>query len=172
MDILERYLGYEAWTLRYMIVRSRELTRAQLHQEFDIGNGTLHATLSHIIRNIEVWRDLMRNGLQSGGVHEYPPLHDNADNYLQRYEEAMADFSQLARELATAGRLDETYMDILDKPPTAKSYGGTILHLLTHTTVHRWEVQHILQRLGITDIIEGDALSWEAQNNAAMTSST
>jgi hypothetical protein len=33
--------------------------------------------------------------------------------------------------------------------------------LLTHTTVHRWEMQHMVQRLGVDDLIEGDALSWE-----------
>jgi len=158
MDILERYLGYEAWTLRHMIGRTREVSRAQLHQQFDIGQGTLHSTLTHIIGNLETWTDLMR-----GDLRDHPPIHDYTDAYLQRFDAAIADFSAFARSLAADGRLDETYMDILDKPPKAKSYGGTLLHVLTHTTVHRWEVQHILQRLGVKDLIEGDALSWEAQ---------
>ena len=55
-------------------------------------------------------------------------------------------------------------MDILDTPPRAKTFGGTLLHVLTHTTVHRWEIQHMLQRLGLNDLIEGDALSWDMRN--------
>ena len=57
--------------------------------------------------------------------------------------------------------LDETYE--MDNPPVFKTFGGTILHVLTHTTVHRWELQHILQRLGIADLIEGDALTWDTR---------
>ena len=39
-----------------------------------------------------------------------------------------------------------------------------ILDVLTHTTVHRWEIQHMLQRLGLSDLLEGDALSWEMKH--------
>ena len=35
MDILDRYLGYETWTLRHFIERCRELSPDQLHQPLD-----------------------------------------------------------------------------------------------------------------------------------------
>ena len=157
MDILDRYLGYEAWTLRYFIERCRELAPSQLHQPFDIGHGTVHDTINHIIVNIEVWTDLMRER----PVRDLPPIAANPDSYLQRFDAAMADFADYARLLAAEGRLDETYLDVLDTPPQSKTSGGTLLHVLTHTTVHRWEIQHMLQRLGISDLIEGDALGYE-----------
>ena len=157
MDILDRYLGYEAWTLRYFIERCRKLTPSQFHQPFDIGHGTVHETLNHIIGNIEVWADLMRERL----VRDLPPIPANPDSYLQRFDAAMTDFAAYARLLAAEGRLDETYQDALDTPPQSKTFGGTLLHVLTHTTVHRWELQHMLQRLGLTGLIEGDALGWE-----------
>ena len=162
MDILERYLGYEAWTLRHMIQRCQELSTEQLHQPFDIGLRSLHKTLAHIIGNLEVWTDLMHERT----VREVPPFADNAEAYLQRFDAAIADFAEFARQLAAEHRLNDTYIDVLDNPPKAKTFGGTVLHLLTHTTVHRWEIQHMLQRLGIDDLIEGDALSWEAQHAA------
>ena len=157
MDILERYLGYETWTLRHMIMRCQELTPTQLLEPFAVGPGSLHVTLTHIIGNLEVWTDLMR----AREVRALPPLEADADAYLQRFDAAMDDFSAYARTLAAQNRLDDTYLDVLDNPPQAKSYGGTILHLLTHTSVHRWEIQHMLQRLGLDDLIEGDALGWE-----------
>jgi uncharacterized damage-inducible protein DinB len=161
MDILDRYLGYEAWTLRYMIRCCEALSTEQLHQRFDIGHGSLHETFTHVIGNLEVWTDLM----QARPVRDLPPLADNAADYLQRFDAAMADFAGCATSLAAANRLDESYLDVLDNPPQTKSFGGTLLHVLTHTTVHRWEIQHILQRLGpetLTEpMIEGDALSWE-----------
>lgn len=157
MDMLYRYLGYETWTFRYFLERCRELTPAQLHQQFDIGNGTVHGTINHIIVNIEVWTDLMR----ARSVRSLPPVAANPDSYLQRFDEAMADFAEYARLLQAEGRLDKTYLDVLDNPPKPKAFGATLLHVLTHTTVHRWEVQHMLQRLGLSDLIEGDALGYE-----------
>lgn len=160
MDILDRYLGYEGWTLRHMISRCQELSTEQLHQPFDIGHNTLHETLTHVIRNLEVWTDL----LAERPVRTLPAIDAHAASYLQRHDAAIAEFSELARTLAAQNRLDDTYVDVLDNPPTTKSFGGTLLHLLTHTTVHRWEVQHMLQRLGL-DVIEGDALSWERRRH-------
>ncbi len=49
MDILDRYRSYEAWTFRHFIVRCRDLTPSQLLQLFDIGYGTVHATVDHIL---------------------------------------------------------------------------------------------------------------------------
>lgn len=60
VDILDRYLGYEAWTLRHLLIRCHEISPAQLHEAFDIGQGTLHETVKHIICNLEGWTDLMR----------------------------------------------------------------------------------------------------------------
>lgn len=157
MDILERYLGYEGWTLRHFIGRCGELTPAQLRQRFDIGHGTLYETLAHIIENLEMWTDLLRER----PVRDLPPVPDNVEDCLKRFDAAMSDLSDCARRLAADGRLDETYVDVLDKPPTRKTFGGTVLHVLTHTTVHRWEMQHILQRLGVGELLEGDALGWE-----------
>jgi uncharacterized damage-inducible protein DinB len=159
MDILDRYLGYEAWTLRHLINRSQEVSREQLHQPFDIGQNTLHNTITHIIGNIEIWTDLMRER----PVRQLPPLFDSVESYLDRFDAAMADFTGCAQGLAADNRLDSTYVDVLDNPPEAKTFGGTLLHVLTHTTLHRWEMQHMLQRLGLKDLIEGDALSWESR---------
>lgn len=163
MDILDRYLGYEAWTLRYFISRCRDLSPSHLHQTFDIGNGTVHATLDHIIGNLESWTDLMRER----PMRHLPPLTGSTDSYLQRFDETMADFTDCARALVAEGRLDDTYVDVLDTPPSPKTFGGTLLHVLTHSTVHRWEIQHMLQRLGLNDLIEGDALSWDTKHRLA-----
>lgn len=157
MDILDRYLGYESWMLRHMILRATELSQQQLHQEFDIGHRTLHKTITHIIENLEIWTDLVCER----PVRDLPPIEDNTQSYLQRFGRAMTEFDQVARKLVAQNRLDDFYTDVLDNPPRQKTFGGTLLHLLTHTTVHRWEIQHILQRLGIQNLLEGDALGWE-----------
>jgi len=63
MEILDRYLGYEAWTFRYFIERCREVAPAQLRQQFDIGHGAVHDAIVHVIGNLETLTDLMRGRL-------------------------------------------------------------------------------------------------------------
>jgi uncharacterized damage-inducible protein DinB len=59
MDLLDRLLGHDAWTTRQLLDRCQELTEEQLDRPFDIGHRTVRATLLHMIRNVEVWADLM-----------------------------------------------------------------------------------------------------------------
>lgn len=51
---------------------------------------------------------------------------------IARFDAAAADFAALARAVAAAGRLDELWTDLLDDPPRTKTYGGAILHVVTH----------------------------------------
>ncbi len=108
--------------------------------------------------NIEIWTDLMagrtprRNMVTGQSVLELQ----------KRFELAFEDFAHVSRHLSDAQRLNETYLDVLDEPPKRKTYGSTILHVLTHDHMHRAEILHMLQRLGIQGLIEGDILSWEA----------
>jgi uncharacterized damage-inducible protein DinB len=159
MDILERLLGHDLWTTRQLLERCRPLTAEQLDRTFDVGHGSLRATWDHLIGNVETWTDLM-----SGGP--LPEGHDEAAPTLPvlaaRYGLAAARFGALARALSAEVRLDELWTDVLDNPPTRKSYGGAIVHVLTHSHAHRIEILHILARLGLTDLPEGDVLSWEA----------
>ena len=54
------------------------------------------------------------------------------------------------------------WTETLDEPPQRKTYGGAITHVLIHNAQHRSEILHLLQRLGVPDLPEGDVLSWEA----------
>lgn len=160
MDILERLLKYDVWTTRHLLERCRELTEAQFDQEFDIGHRTLRKTWVHVIGNMEVWTDLIyeRPVQEPPKLKPYPEL---VDGLMERLDTVGADLSAIALKLAAEGRLNECFVDVLDQPPVKKTFGGAIAHLVIHSAQHRNEILHILQRLGVQDLIEGDVLSWE-----------
>lgn len=158
MNILNDYIEYETFQTRHFIESCRDLTPEQLHQSFDIGQGSLHETIAHLTRNLEAWTDIM---LEKPGrqFHRFP---DEVDALLAMFDSAMAEFSGHARAIISENRLDDLYVDTREDPPLSQSYGGTILHVLIHTTGHRQEIQHMLQRFGITDpLIDGDYIQWE-----------
>jgi uncharacterized damage-inducible protein DinB len=167
LDILERLVRYDAWTTEQYLALSADLTDEQLDRPFDLGPGTLRQTWLHLIGNVETWTALMRGRAQRPAA---PPAIPPAMAALRaRFEASAPDFAALARELAAANRLDELWTDVLDTPPQRKSYGGAIAHVLMHNAQHRSEICHMLQRLGVSAVPEGDVLSWEAAMRAGRT---
>ena len=69
----------------------------------------------------------------------------------------------MSRRLADEHRLEDHWVDVLDNPPTEKTYGGAIAHVITHDMHHRAQVLYMLDKLGLNDLPEGDLLGWEMQ---------
>ena len=160
MDLLDRLLGHDRWTTTQLLERCRELRVEQWRQPFDLGHQTLEATFQHMISNVRVWTDLMAQRPVQQSSDEGPAT---ADDLIAAWQRAYDDFARLARRVGDERRWDATYVDILDDPPRPKSFGGTIAHVITHNMQHRAEVIHMLTRLGLEPVLEGDLLSWEQQ---------
>ncbi len=154
MDLLDRMLGFDRWTTERLLTMSKDLPDADLDQEFDIGNRTIRRTIDHILAAMELWTGLM-SGEQRGRSE---PTHVSIDDMLARHAKVHDRFDTVVREVAAAGRLDETFTDHHGVP---QSYGATILQVSWHNTLHRGEVLHMLQRLGVPDLPDGDPQEWE-----------
>ncbi len=162
MDLLDRLLGHDAWTTRQLLLRCQGLSDEQLDREFDIGHRTVRATLLHIIRNVEVWSDLM-TGQKARADQGQEPHGRSVPGMIARLARAAADLAATARAVARRGGWDERWVDRLDDPPAEKTYGGGIAHVITHSMHHRAQVLYMLRRLGVEALPQGDVLSWEQQ---------
>jgi uncharacterized damage-inducible protein DinB len=153
MDLLDRLLEHDHWATAQLLDRSRNLTDAQLDQEFDIGHRTLRDTFEHMIVNIAFWTSLMTG---------QPVDKERDDRSLaalsDRHERFYATFATLARQFRDEQRLDETFIDHYD---ARKSFGGTILHVVLHNAEHRTEALHILERLEVRALPEVDHGLWD-----------
>ncbi len=162
MNLLDRLLEHDAWTTRLLLIRCQGLADGQLDREFDIGHRTVRATLLHIIRNIEIWTDLMTGrAVRTGDGEE--SHGQSIPGMVARLDRAAADFAALARGVTQRNGWDERWIDPLDNPPAEKTYGGAIAHVLTHSMHHRAQLLYMLGRLGVEGLPEGDVLSWEQQ---------
>ncbi len=161
MDLLELLLDHDHWATAQLLDASGGLTDAQLDQPFDIGHRTLRATFAHMIGNVFVWSDLI-----AVRPAEWPQLDTSIRGLLRAHERSYGAFHDLARRIRDEGRLDEVFLDTLDTPPTEKRFGGAIVHVITHDMHHRAHLISMLGKLGVPDVIEGDALSWEMHQAA------
>ncbi len=166
MDLLDRLLGHDAWTTRQLLLRCQDLTDAQLDRQFGIGHGTARATLLHVIRNAEAWADLMA-GRPVRADQGARPEGRSVPAMIARLDHAAADLAGVARAVARRGGWDERWVDPLDSPPSEKTYGGAIAHVLTHGMHHRAQLLYMLRQLGLPGLPEGDVLSWERQAGPA-----
>jgi uncharacterized damage-inducible protein DinB len=157
MDILDRLLGHDAWTTRQLLLRCRELTDEQLDRPFDIGNRSLRQTFEHIIACMESHTDLM---LERTTV-DYDRDEETIDGMLTRLTIVAKDFAEFATAVEREGRADAmcTNAEKEGKWPL----GSVIAHLITHSMHHRAQVMYLLEKLGVQNVIEGDALGWEGQ---------
>ncbi len=162
MNLLDRLLGHDLATTRELLLLCATLPDAEMDREIDGGWGTLRATFDHVIRNIEVWTDLMlaRPVRPAAAQSTVPAL-------LDRLERSYADFATLARQIETEGRWDDLWLDVLDAPPAQKSFGGAIGHVILHNMHHRAELLHMMQRLGMENLPEGDLMSWDQRTRLA-----
>ena len=155
MDLLDRLLGHDAWTTRQLLLLAQRLSDEPLDRDFDIGHRTLRKTFDHVIRNMEVWTDLM------AAVAVRPAGGRSVEAFLDRLDRAAADLARVARNVRDRGGWDERFVDVLDDPPREKSFGGGIAHLITHSMHHRAQLLYMLRRLGVARLPEGDVFSWE-----------
>lgn len=159
MDLIARLAGHDRWTTGEILRRCRELTDAQLDEAAYIDHRTIRETLAHMIWNVETWTDLML-GVPIDRSVERP---ETLEGLTERHDRAGERFAALARSLADDNRLEATWMDVLDIPPTEKTYGGTIAHVITHNMHHRARLLYMLDTLGLPDVPEGDLLGWETR---------
>jgi uncharacterized damage-inducible protein DinB len=161
MDLLDRLLAHDVWTTRQLIQQSRGLSDAQLDQVFEIDSRTLRGCYLHLIENMEVWNDLLYERTpRPEAVLDAKPR--TLDGLLERLTEAGRELAILARRIARENRWDDVFMDVLDEPPRAKTFGGTIGHVITHNMHHRAQAMLMLEQLGVKEHVEGDLLTWES----------
>lgn len=159
MDYLDKLLGHDAWTTRHLLGQCLTLTDDQVDKRFDIGHETVRRTFTHILDNMEGWCDL----IAERPVRQAPSHPQSIEELLNRFESAASDLQAIAQEARQSGRMTTTFLDPLDDPPKARNVETSILHLITHSMGHRWEILHMMKRLGIQDLIEDSVLTWENQ---------
>lgn len=157
MNLLDRFLGHDAWTTRQLLTICAELPDQVLDREHDIGHRTLRKTFDHIISNMEIWSSLMTSDEVDRANGE-----QTVAAMLRRLSVAEARLKSVAQRTESRNGWDDLWTDTLDDPPREKSFGTAIAHVITHSMHHRAQILYILRLSGVKSIPEGDVFSWEA----------
>jgi uncharacterized damage-inducible protein DinB len=162
--VLERFLAHNAWAIRVLLERCRSLAPAQFTQRFEIGPGSLHDTLLHVVGAMRRWADRIGGRTVRPSI-EGPAAVRTPEEIIALLEDAAPDLAGVVRRVVEAGRLEER-MEVrmgAGPEPFAFTRGTAIVHVITHGVHHAAQALNMLRRLGAGDLPEIDAIEWELE---------
>jgi uncharacterized damage-inducible protein DinB len=153
MNQNERLIGHDRDMSLHLLSLCKDLSDEAWDRDFDIGHRTLRETWCHMVLSIDFWI-----GWMTGQPIEWNPQRWSYAEIAEALGTSQRAFESLAWQIIAENRLDETFVDHWD---VRHSLGSTILHVILHNHTHRSDVLHMLQRLGVEDLPEGDPQEWE-----------
>jgi predicted O-methyltransferase YrrM/uncharacterized damage-inducible protein DinB len=163
-DTLNSMLAHDAWATREVLRACAALDDGAWHRAFEIGPGSLHDTLTHIVGAMFRWADRI-----DGPPRQVRPSIEDGTRrtpaeLLALLDLAAADLAASAaraRHRGLATKLDVT----LGGTAYRFTLGGMLAHVATHGAHHRAQCLNMLRRLelaGVSDQLpEIDFLEWE-----------
>jgi uncharacterized damage-inducible protein DinB len=150
---IEIMLEHDRWATQNIIDVCKTLPPEQFHQRFEMGPGSLHDTITHMITAIRVWDDILsrrevRPRLE-GKTRTIPELQ-------ALFDESTAAFFEVARKHP----LDETVTRERDGQKWVFSRAGVITHVATHGMHHRAQCINMLRQLGVTPLPNSSVADW------------
>lgn len=166
----------DAWGTRLILDCCAKITRDQFHKKYDMGLGTLHETLTHIISVMRRWTDRLAGRTPRPMLHTVPEFPHLGGETKERtpaelrtlLDEAENDLLEVARQckdtLHTTVTVEWPGDDGKVKVHTF-TRGAVFVHLTTHGYHHRSQCLNMLRHLGVPGVSdslpEPGAVDWQ-----------
>jgi hypothetical protein len=156
---------HHVWLVGEMLTRAERLPDEVLDAPVEISveglddEPTLRSLLSRLVGQLAMWDAATHDRPYDFGVEK----GESIASMRARLAESGPAFLTQVREIAEAGRLDETFVDAICDPPEVFTYGGMIAHVLTFAAHRRTLVCGALIDAGVTDLGAGDPMRWVAE---------
>jgi uncharacterized damage-inducible protein DinB len=152
-DPLTILLAHNKWATRNIIEASAKLSHEQFHQRFEMGPGSLHDTVTHLLAAMRVWGDML------AGREQRPRLEGterSTDELLKLLDEISADMAASAK----ANPLDGLVTRIRDGKSYTFTRGAVLTHVTTHGMHHRAQCLNMLRHLGVKPLPPSSVAEW------------
>ena len=157
---IEILLAQNRWAMRNLINVCATLPSDELHRRFEMGPGSLHDTITHMLAAMRGWGDMLAGREQRArleGEKRTPK------ELLELLDEISDDLEASARahptdELVTGSRGGKSY---------TFTRGGVLTHVTTHGMHHRAQCLNMLRQLGVDPLPPSAVVEWMLTVDAA-----
>jgi uncharacterized damage-inducible protein DinB len=164
-DIL---LGHNRWANRQLLAACDALTPEQFHHRFDIGPGSLHDTLTHIIGAIFRWSDRIEGVALRPSIEGRAPS-DHASPITRRTpgelailnEQACEGFARVVAKMKQGNHLAQVRQWTFGTETFSFTVAAAIIHVTNHGMHHRAQCMNMLKRLERPVNADLDELEWQ-----------
>lgn len=169
-------IASDAWGTRTLLEHCRPLSHAQFHRRFEIGPGSIHDTITHVISATRRWTDRLAGRAPRPMLHALPGRPNLVTEAKERsVDELIALVNDAERDLYTIIKPDPQWLasavpfEWTADDGSVKLYefsrAAVIVHLTTHGYHHRAQVLNMLRHLGIPGtsdkLPEPSAVDWQ-----------
>jgi uncharacterized damage-inducible protein DinB len=151
-DIL---LAHDRWATEQILQACAGLTPEQFNRPFEMGRGSLHNTVAHLLAAMRAWNDML-NGREPGPRIDSDGKQHTAGELLSLLNEIAAEFSASAR----AHPLDGIVTRVRDGKTYTFTRGGVVTHVATHGMHHRAQCLNMLRHVGVKPLPPSSVLEW------------
>jgi uncharacterized damage-inducible protein DinB len=151
-------LDHNRWANAKLAEACASLSEEQLHRKFEMGLGSVHDTLGHIISAMKGWTSLLDGREWSG----------RPQGLRSTLSELVAEFEQAADELAraaSAGPLEQMFSRERGGKVYQFARGMVITHVTTHGMHHRAQCLNMLRHLGVSPLPKSAVVEWSVELN-------
>jgi uncharacterized damage-inducible protein DinB len=155
-DPLDILLSHDRWATAQILDACGKLSDEQFHRDFDIGLGSLHDTLTHVIAVVRALGDTL------AGAEPRPRLESDGQRRTPAQLRALLDesYPSFAAE-ARRRPLDET---VTRRTSIGKlltiTRGAAFVHVTTHAMHHRAQCLNMLRHLGVNPLPPSSVAEW------------
>ncbi len=146
-------LTHDRWATQNIIDSCAKLNSSQFHQDFQIGVGTLHHTITHIVEAMLRWSDLLAQ------CDPRPQLSEE-----ERTPGQLSDLHQMATDEFSRLALEFPVGELVTGVRGGRSFtftrGAVVTHVTTHGMHHRAQCLNMLRRLEVEPLPPSSVIEW------------
>jgi uncharacterized damage-inducible protein DinB len=163
-DVLQILLAHDRWASDQHLDACAKLPTDQFHQKFDIGPGSLHDTLTHVVSAMRTWTDTL-TGAEPRPRPDTDGQRRTPDQIRALHVEACAELSDEARRRPLGEIVTRT---LRTGRTVTLTRAEVITHVTTHGMHHRAQCLNMLRRLGVTPLPPSSVTEWTWQTGSAV----
>ncbi len=152
-DPIDVLLASNIWATHNIIDACEKLSSEQFHQTFEMGLGSLHDTITHILGAMRGWSDFL------GGRQQRPRL-EGENRSPQQLRVLLDDIGNDLNELATAHATNESVTGSRGGKSYTFTRGAVLVHVTTHGMHHRAQCLNMLRHLGVDPLPASSVIEW------------
>lgn len=151
----EILLAHDRWATQQILDACALLSREQFLLPFELGFGSLHATLTHILAAMRGWGNMLAGREQTTRLDQ-----DGIERTPAELSTLLAEVSDDFAASALRHPLDEIVSGTRGGRAYSFTRGAVLTHVTTHGMHHRAQCLNMLRQLGVSPLPRSSVMEW------------